>query len=182
MVGAARWFYNMDRKPLVPHLQNVFTLSRCAALLLFSSILFLAFWVRIQDADRIPPGQFTETDGYSYYKLAQLISDHGTLPDRDMSRWVPLGRDLTKILPFYSYVLAYSQKAIANIFPKISLYQVCIYIPVVCFTLGLGVLMLFFIDRSACSFHASSVCCWQRSRVELIAALSVLVIVTAGVC
>ena len=79
-------------------------------MLLCISILFLAFWIRIQDAERIPDGQFTETDGYSYYKLAQLIAEHGTLPDRDMSRWVPLGRDLTKILPIYGYVLAYSTK------------------------------------------------------------------------
>ena len=105
MVGAARWSYNMDRKPLVSHLQNVFTLSRCASMLLCISILFLAFWVRIQDADRIPPGQFTETDGYSYYKLAQLISEHGILPARDMSSWVPLGRDLTELLPFYNVSL-----------------------------------------------------------------------------
>ncbi|RKU17362.1 hypothetical protein C6501_04240 [Candidatus Poribacteria bacterium] len=144
MAGAARPVLNMDGKMLVSHLQNVFTLSRCTSLLLCISILFLAFWIRVQDAERIPDGQFTETDGYSYYKLAQLIAEHGTLPDRDMSRWVPLGRDLTEILPFYSYLLAYSHKVIATCFPKVSLYHVCIYMPVICFTLGLGVLMLFF--------------------------------------
>ena len=134
----------MDGKPLISHLQNVFTLSRCAALLLCSSLLFLALWIRIQGVDRIPDKQFTDTDGYFFYSQAQLITEHGTLPDRDMSRWVPIGKDLTQTLPFYGYVLAYSHKVITRFFPKVSLYHVCVYMPVVCFILGLGVLMLFF--------------------------------------
>ena len=134
----------MNRKKLVSYLQNVFTPGRCAALLLCSSILFLAFWIRIQGVDRIPTGQFVEIDGYFFYKQAQLISEHGILPDRDMSRWMPLGRDLTETLPFYSYLLAYSHKVIASFFPQVTLYHVCTYMPSVCFTIGIGVLMLFF--------------------------------------
>ena len=61
-----------------------------------------------------------------------------------MSRWVPIGKDLTETLPFYGYVLAYSHKVIAWFFPIVSLYHVCVYMPTVCFILGLGVLMFFF--------------------------------------
>ena len=134
----------MDRKKLVSYFQTAFTLSRCAALLLFSSILFFALWIRIQGTDSIPTGQFVEIDGYFFYKQAQLIAEHGTLPERDMSRWVPLGRDLTETLPFYSYLLTYSHKVIASFFPKVTLYHVCSYMPPVCFTIGIGLLMLFF--------------------------------------
>ncbi len=133
----------MDIKKLLSHIQNVLTLSRCVFFLLVSIMLFLALWIRIQGADRIPDGQFTDTDGYYFYKQAQLVSEHGILPDRDMSRWVPLGRNLNQTLPFYGYVLAYSHKIIALCFPKISLYQVCLYMPTVCFVFGLCVLMLF---------------------------------------
>ena len=137
------------------HIQNFFTLSRCAALLLCSSILIFAFWIRIQGVDRIPDKQFTDTDGYFFYSQAQLITEHGTLPDRDMSRWVPIGKDLTQTLPFYSYLLAYSHKVIARFFPKVSLYHVCVYMPVVSFILGLGVLLATLpgtIDRSTAGF------------------------------
>ena len=133
----------MDIKKLLSYIQNIFTLPRCAFLLLGCSILFLAFWIRIQGVERIPDRQFTDTDGYYFYKQAQLISEHGILPDRDMSRWVPLGRDLKQTLPLYAYVLAYSHKLIAICFPKITLYQVCLYMPTICFVIGLGVLMLF---------------------------------------
>ena len=142
----------MGIKKLLSHIQNVLTPSRCAFFLFGCSILFLAFWIRIQGADRIPDRQFTDTDGYYFYKQAQLISEHGVLPDRDMSRWVPLGRDLKQTLPFYAYVLAYSHKLIAICFPKISLYQVCLYMPTVCFVMGLGVLMLFLYHSFGVSF------------------------------
>ena len=140
---SALFLKNMNIKKLLSYIQNVSTFSRCVFFLLGSSILFLAFWIRIQGVDRIPDSQFTDTDAYYFYKQAQLISEHGILPDRDMSRWVPLGRDLKQTLPFYAYVLAYSHKITEFCFPKISLYQVCLYMPAVCFVLGLGVLMLF---------------------------------------
>lgn len=144
----------MSKKKLVSYFQNVFTLSRCVVLLLFSSILFLALWIRIQGTDSIPTGQFVEIDGYFFYKQAQLIAEHGTLPDRDMSRWMPLGRDLTETLPFYSYLLAYSHKVIAIFFPQVTLYHVCSYMPSVCFTIGIGVLMLFFYHQFGLLFSS----------------------------
>ena len=60
-----------------------------------------------------------------------------------MHRWLPLGRDLGQTLNLYGYVLAYTHKAIAWIFPNITLYHVSLYMPVLCFCIGLGTLCLY---------------------------------------
>ncbi|MYB65657.1 hypothetical protein F4X73_13285 [Candidatus Poribacteria bacterium] len=110
---------------------------------LLCAILCIAFWIRILSVDVIPDGHFTGIDPYLYYWQASLISEHGQLPERDMHRWLPLGRDLGQTLNLYGYVLAFTHKAVSAVFPNITLYQVCLYIPVVCFCIGLGVLCLF---------------------------------------
>ena len=106
-------------------------------------LLLLAFWIRIQGIERLPAGQFTETDAYFYYWQATLISEHGKLPERDMHRWLPLGRDSRQTLNLYGYVLAYAHKAVATVFRNITLYHVSLYMPVLCFCIGLGALCLF---------------------------------------
>ena len=106
-------------------------------------LLLLAVWIRVQDVEHLPTGQFTETDGYFYYWQAGLISGHGQLPARDMHRWLPVGRDLEQTLNLYGYVLAYTHKAVSQIFPNITLYHVSLYMPVVCFCIGLGALCLY---------------------------------------
>ena len=60
-----------------------------------------------------------------------------------MHRWLPVGRDLEQTLNLYGYVLAYTHKAIAWIFPNITLYHVTLYMPVICFCIGLATLCLF---------------------------------------
>ena len=107
------------------------------------SILLVAFWIRIQGVDELPEGQFTETDAYFYYWQASLISEHGILPERDMHRWLPVGRDLGQTLNLYGYVLAYTHKAVAWVFPNVTLYDVTLYLPVICFCIGIGALCLF---------------------------------------
>ncbi len=114
----------------------------CAVL--FCIVVMIAFWLRIPGGEGLPAGQFTETDGYFYYYQASLISEHGHLPLRDMNRWLPLGRDLGQTLNLYGYVLAYTHKAVSAVFRNVTLYQVSIYMPVVCFCIGLGALCLFF--------------------------------------
>ena len=91
----------------------------------------------------MPSNHFTETDAYFYYWQASLISEHGYLPARDMHRWLPLGRDLGQTLNLYGYVLAYAHKVISWIFPNITLYHVSLYMPVVCFCIGLGALCFY---------------------------------------
>ena len=146
---------------------------------LILGILCLAFWIRIQGVERLPEGQFTEPDAYLYYKQAQTIAEQGKLPARDMDRWLPLGRDNTQLLSLYAYAIAYTQK----LFPWWSLYQIQLYLPVLCFTLGLGVLCLFLnrcyglffaaivglilatlpgsIERSAAGFGDRDAWCWM---------------------
>ena len=119
---------------------NRSTLLKSVLLCVF---LCAAFWIRIQSVDTIPEGQFTSVDAYFYYWQASLISEHGQLHARDMHRWLPLGRDLGQTLNLYGYALAYAHKAIVWLFPNITLYHVCLYMPVVCFCIGLGALYLY---------------------------------------
>ena len=119
-------------------------MQKLSAALLIIGILCVAAFIRLQGISNIPSGQLTGSDGYFYYWQAQLISEHGQLPERDMNRWLPLGRDLGQTLNLYGYVLAYVHKAVAWIFPSITLYHVTFYMPVICFCIGLGILCLFF--------------------------------------
>lgn len=118
--------------------------EKLIAVVLIVSILCIAAFIRLQGTTNVPAGQLTGPDGYFYYWQARLISEHGKLPERDMNRWLPLGRDLTQTLNLYGYILAYAHIGIARIFPDITLYHVIIYTPVVCFCIGLGALCLFF--------------------------------------
>ena len=113
------------------------------AIALLIVILFGTFLIRIQSSANIPPGQLTDPDGYFYYWQAQLISESGQLPARDMRRWLPLGRDLGQTLNLYPYVLAYTHKVLSRVFPNITLYHVVFYMPVICFCIGLAALYLF---------------------------------------
>ena len=106
-------------------------------------LLLLALLIRVGDIGNIPDAHFTETDGYFYYWQASLISEHGHLPARDMHRWLPVGRDLGQTLNLYGYVLAYVHKAVALVFQNITLYHVSLYMPVICFCIGLGALCLY---------------------------------------
>ena len=119
-------------------------IQKLSAIFLIVGILCLAAFIRLQGITNVPSGQLTESDGYFYYWQAQLIAEHGKLPERDMSRWLPLGRDLTQTLNLYGYILAYIHKGIAWVFPNVTLYYITIYTPVVCFCIGLGALCLFF--------------------------------------
>ena len=123
--------------------RNIQLLRNISIFACFCCLLLIAAWIRVQGVERLPAGQFTETDAYFYYWQAQLISEHGHLPERDMHRWLPLGRDLEQTLNLYGYVLAYAHKAVAWVFPNISLYHVTLYMPVICFCVGLAALCFF---------------------------------------
>ena len=110
---------------------------------LLGAIIFVAFWIRIQGVPNIPEGQFTGNDPYLHYWQAQIVSEQGRLPGRDMHRWLPLGRDYGQSLNAYAYGVAYTHKAITVLFPNVSLYRVSLFSPAVCFVLGLAALCLF---------------------------------------
>ncbi|MCE2401488.1 hypothetical protein J4G08_11465 [Candidatus Poribacteria bacterium] len=146
-------------------------------------ILVLAFCIRLQGRERIPDGQFTSNDAYLYYWQAQNISEHGHLPPVDERRWIPNGRDNTQLLSLYAYVLAYTHKAITLFFYDVSLYQVCLYLSIISFVIGLGILTVFLIktydlgfativaillatlpgtiDRSTIGFSDRDAWCWM---------------------
>jgi asparagine N-glycosylation enzyme membrane subunit Stt3 len=153
--------------------------KQTGTLALLLCILFLTFWIRIQGAERFPDGQFAGNDAYLYYWQTQIIEEQGALPERDMHRWLPDGRDNLQLLSLYPYAIAYTHKLL----PWVSLYDIQLYFPVICFTLGLGVFFLFFarthgllfasiialllatlpgsIERSAAGFGDRDAWCWM---------------------
>ena len=120
-------------------------LSQLNTGVLLLGILSLAFLIRIQGVADIPEGQFSSNDAYVFYTQAQIISEHGHLPQRDMHRWLPYGRDNRQFLPLYAYVIAWTHKAITFFFYNVPLYQIQLYAPVFCFIIGLAALLLFLI-------------------------------------
>lgn len=162
-------------------------LSKILTSVVLIAVLFLTFWIRIQGVERIPEGQFTGHDPYVFYWQALTISEEGYLPERDMHRWYPLGRDNGQVLPLFSYAIAYIHKVVGWIFPNLTLYHIQLYSSPVCFTLGLGVLMFFLmqsygvlfaatagillatlpgsIDRSAAGFGDRDAWCWMMAVV-----------------
>ena len=131
-------------------------LSKILTSVVLIAVLFLTFWIRIQDVDRIPDEQFTGVDPYLYRWQALTISDKGYLPARDMHRWYPLGRDNGQLLSLFSYAIAYTHKAVCWFFPKLTLYHIQLYASPVCFTLGLGVLMFFLVQSYGVLFAATA--------------------------
>lgn len=151
--------------------------------ILLCAIVLLACWIRVQGVNRLPDGQFTSNDAYLFAGQAKEIAEQGTLPARDMHRWLPNGRDNGQIFPLYAYAIAYTHKAIGWVSPKLTLYHIQVYISAICFTLGLGVLAFFLartygvvfaaivalllatlpgsIERSAAGFGDRDAWCWM---------------------
>lgn len=151
--------------------------------ILLCAIVLLACWIRVQGVDRLSDEQFTSNDAYLFAGQAREIAEQGTLPARDMRRWLPHGRDNGQIFPLYAYAIVYTHKAIGWISPKLTLYYIQVYISAICFTLGLGVLCFFLartygvvfaliaalllatlpgsIERSAAGFGDRDAWCWM---------------------
>ncbi len=145
--------------------------------------LLLAFWIRIQGVVRLPDNQFTSNDAYLYALQAQEIAEQGILPERDMRRWLPEGRENGQRLYLYAYGIAYIHKSIVWIFPKLTLYHIQVYLSCICFIVGLSVLYHFLIrvhgdyfaaivilllvtlpgsiERSAAGFGDRDAWCWM---------------------
>ena len=152
---------------------------------LLCGIILLSLWIRIQGTAGLPAGQFTEHDAYLYHWQAGIIAERGHLPERDMHRWLPTGRDNTQLLPLYAYAIAYLHKA----FPGWSLYQIQFYLPPLCFAIGLSVVFLFLnrsygilfatvvsvllatlpgsIERSAAGFGDRDAWCWMAAALAV---------------
>ncbi len=145
--GPAHGTENGNRLNSSSPLQNDMKVRTLGTVVFILLAVFSAFLIRIQGTPNIPVPQFTSIDAYFYHWQAQIISERGHLPERDMHRWLPVGRDNRQTLNLYSYVLAYTHKALSSLFPKLRLYHVTRYMPVICFCVGLGVLCIF-LDRA----------------------------------
>jgi len=114
--------------------------------LLTFAILVLSFGaavvVRIQNVERLEGKYFLGTDAYRFFRQADYIVEHGRLPERDMMRWFPDGRDLTTQLSFSSYVIAYLYRLLHFFNPSLTLYQTALYYPIICYVFSLLVLFL----------------------------------------
>ena len=131
-----------------------FLKSRYICPIILFILLLFALSIRIQGVATLPNGQFTEKDAYLYYHQAEIIAEQGSLPPRDMHRWLPLGRDNEQIFPLYAYAIAYTHKAIGWVFPKLTLYHIQVYAAATCFTFGLGVLSFFLVRAYGVTFAA----------------------------
>ena len=121
-------------------------LKRIGIAVIFIAILILALQLRIQVIHGIPKEQFISVDAFLYYAQAKTILEQGTLPARDMTRWLPLGRDNTQLLSLWSYILAYTHKILLTFLPNLSLYEWTLYAPAACFCIG-GTFICFFLFR-----------------------------------
>ena len=76
------------------------------------------------------------------------------LPKVETHRWVPLGRDLRETLHGYPYAIAYTYRVLKIFFQNITIYQVQLFAPTVCFLIGMTVLCLFLYIRFGFSVAA----------------------------
>jgi len=105
--------------------------------LLLSGVLFLAVFLRVQSLGVLQGKYFFGTDSYRFVHQAKHIVEGGSLPERDKMRWVPIGRDLSRQLSLSSYAIAWLFKLFNRLNSSISIEQVAIYYPIICFALGL---------------------------------------------
>ncbi len=124
------------------------------AAVLLLILLFVGARIRGQGLSNIPTGQFASNDAFLFYSQAETIVKDGTLPKVEMHRWVPLGRDLSETLHGYPYAIAYTYKFIRLLFPNVTIYQVQLLAPTVCFLIGMTVLCLFLYVRFGFSIAA----------------------------
>ena len=108
---------------------------------LFISIFTLsAFFLRIQTLPNLSDGYLLGTDAYRFFRQAELIDQHGSLPDRDMMRWLPFGRDLAQQLSLSSYLIVSLHRIFRVFSDSWTLYQTTVYYPVICYCAAIVVL------------------------------------------
>ncbi|HID55505.1 TPA: hypothetical protein EYP37_03170 [Candidatus Poribacteria bacterium] len=64
------------------------------------------------------------------------------MPERDLTRWLPIGRDLTRSLNLSSYLIAWLTKLGRTFHPSLSLYTTALYYPIICYLLSLLLIWL----------------------------------------
>ncbi len=108
-------------------------------------IILLSIYVRSQDINHLQDpttGKYIslELDSTIWLRYAQYITEHGTLPDVDHTRFVPLGRDLSTLGTFTSYFIAYLYKFLHIFIPSITIEYTDIIYPII----ATAVMLVFF--------------------------------------
>jgi len=119
---------------------EVFSRLTLGACLLLS--LLVAIYLRTYNIAALEGKYLLGNDAYRFYYQAERIIENHHLPKRDMMRWLPLGRDLTTHLNFSSYLIAFLWFLPHLIIPSLTLYQVAVFYPILCYVLTLIILFL----------------------------------------
>ena len=99
--------------------------------------LFIATNIRLKRVSSLEGKYLRGHDPYHFYHYAKLILKNDGLPKQDMTAWMPSGVPTNEQLTLNSYVIAYLYKFLKLFLPAITLEQVAIYYPVICFALSL---------------------------------------------
>ena len=82
------------------------------------------------------------TDPIRFLRQAKIIAEYGQMPPTDMMRHFPVGRSSDIDLTLFPYFLAYVHHLLSPFFPNLTLNQVAIGYPVVCFVIACLILFL----------------------------------------
>lgn len=108
--------------------------------------LSASIFLRVQNLPLLEGKYPLDNDSVRFLRQAKIIVQDGKLPQRDMMRWLPLGRDMSRQLSLSSYAIACLYKFLRIFKPSITIERAAIYYPVICFSFSL---LVFFalIDR-----------------------------------
>ena len=110
------------------------------ALLCLSVVLGIV--LRVQNLPLLDEQYFLGTDAYRQVRQGEQILEQGKLPQVDMMRSAPIGRNNAEQFTLYPHVLAYAVRGLRFLLPDIALTKAAIFYPVVGFAL---ILPLFFL-------------------------------------
>jgi len=99
-------------------------------------------FVRVQPLPALGSEHLIGTDSYRLVRQAGMILADGALPDRDMDRSAPDGKDLTTEPHVFPAALALAHRAVTKVAPSATLYQTAILYPVASFV---AISLLFFV-------------------------------------
>ncbi len=105
-----------------------------------STSILLSICIRTTTLPHLEGKYLLGTDAYHFLRQAERIVSEGQLPDVDIQRWQPEGRDLTTSANLFSFVLAYTYHLLHRFFRDIHLYSVAVYSSISCYMLCLLVL------------------------------------------
>ncbi len=117
--------------------KTVRLLSGLGIALAISVALFLRW-----RATPIVEERWLDTDVYRFVRQAKIIEEAGSLPKRDMMRWLPVGRDLSRQLSLSSYCLVGVYRVMRRFYPAFDLSDAALIYPLLCYAASLAVFYL----------------------------------------